>query len=152
MTKNRNEVYDFSYVSRMDNLQAAILNFRIKNLPQLIKKRRENAKFYFNYLDTKRVYIPPENKKEFNTYHTFVVQVDDRENLINFLQKRKINTSIHYPVPIHKLKVYKKRFGNNEKYPMTEKQSKRILSLPINQTIGHTEIKYISETINLFYK
>mgnify|MGYP001182834901 CR=1 FL=1 len=153
MTKSRNQIYDFSYVSRMDSIQAAILNFRIKNLNKIIKQRRENAKNYMKYLNTDNIFIPSETKNEFNTYHTFVVQVDYRSELIKFLKKNNISTSIHYPVPIHKFGAYKRRFNQQkESYPVTEIQSKRILSLPINQTIGHTEIKYISETINKFYK
>ena len=152
MTKSRDEIYDFSYVSRMDSLQAAILNYRIKNLPKIIKQRRKNAEYYKKYLNGEHIFIPPENKKEFNTYHTFVVQVKNRSKLIKYLQKNCISTSIHYPVPIHKFDAYKRRFNQKESFPVTEKQSKRILSLPINQTIGHTEIKFISKTINKFYK
>ena len=62
MTKNRNEIYDFAYVSRMDNLQAAVLNFRIKNLHKVTKQRRLNAKTYRKYLKTESVYLPPENQ------------------------------------------------------------------------------------------
>ncbi len=152
MTKSRDEIYDFSYVSRMDSLQAAILNFRIKNLPKVINQRRKNAKYYSKYLNKDKIFVPEENKKEFNTYHTFVVQVQNRNLLVKYLQKNNISTSIHYPVPIHMFNAYKKRFNQKEVFPITEKQSKTILSLPINQTIGHTEIKYISETINKFYK
>ena len=152
MTKSRDEIYDFSYVSRMDSLQAAILNFRIKNLPKVINQRRKNAKYYSKYLNKDKIFVPEENKKEFNTYHTFVVQVQNRNLLVKYLQKNNISTSIHYPVPIHMFNAYKKRFNQKEVFPITEKQSKSILSLPINQTIGHTEIKYISETINKFYK
>ncbi len=94
MTK-RNKIKNFGYVSRMDNLQAAILNFRLKNLSKIINKRRINAKFYINNLNKKFVFMPKENKKEFNTYHTFVVQVSNRDKLKKYLEKKKnrnINT------------------------------------------------------------
>ena len=74
---NRNKIKNFGYVSRMDNLQAAILNFRLKYLKSTIKKE-ENASIYYKNLNKNYVFIPPETKKEFNTYHTFVVQVSKK--------------------------------------------------------------------------
>ena len=94
----------------MDNLQAAILNYRFKNLNKIISKRRINAKLYTQLLNDKYVYIPNETKYEFNTYHTFVVQVDKRDKLIQYLKNKKIETSIHYPVQIH-LQPCSKKFG-----------------------------------------
>ena len=77
----RNVIKNFGHVSRMDNLQAAILNFRLKNLNKIIKKRRENAKNYMKFLNKKNVFFPKETNKEFNTYHTFVIQVKNRDKL-----------------------------------------------------------------------
>ncbi len=150
--KNRNKVSQFGYVSRMDTLQAAILNFRLKNLDNVIQKRRENAYIYFNELKSKNIFLPTENKNEFNTYHTFVIQLDNRDKLQNYLSKKGINTAIHYPIPIHKQKAYKSYSSNNEKYPNAEKQSKKILSLPINQYLLKKEIVAISKEVNNFYK
>ena len=98
---NRNRIKNFGYVSRMDNLQAAVLNFRLKNLKSIIKKRRKNAEIYFKNLNKKYVFIPPETKKEFNTYHTFVVQVSKRDKLKRHLEDNRIFTGIHYPYPLH---------------------------------------------------
>ena len=71
---NRNKVKNFGYVSRMDNLQAAILNYRLKKLPIVISARRKNADLYFKFINKKKVFIPEEKKQEFNTYHTFVIK------------------------------------------------------------------------------
>ena len=150
--KNRNKISHFGYVSRMDTLQAAILNFRLKNLDNVIQKRRENADIYFNELNQKNILLPIENKNEFNTYHTFVIQSDNRDKLQKYLLKKGINTAIHYPIPIHKQKAYKSYSANNEKYPNAEKQSKKILSLPINQYLLKKEIVAISKEVNNFYK
>ena len=84
---DRNKVKRFGHVSRMDNLQAAVLNYRLKNLKNVIANRRKNVKFYNKYLDPQNVFIPPEKKYQFNSYHTFVIQADKRDQLKKYLQK-----------------------------------------------------------------
>tara|TARA_B100000959_G_C14880819_1_gene582463 strand:- start:12 stop:1112 length:1101 start_codon:yes stop_codon:yes gene_type:complete len=152
MEDNRNNVKSFGYVSRMDTIQAAILNFRIKNLKKVIKKRRENVNVYLEHLNFKNIFFPKEKKDEFNTYHTFVIQADKRNELKNYLEKNGVGSAIHYPVPIH-LQDCSKTLGYKEKnFPVTEDQSKRIISLPINQFLKKKDIIYISNLINKFYK
>ena len=117
----------------MDSLQAAILNFRLLNLKKIINKRRKNVESYLKYLNLKKIYFPLEKLAEFNTYHTFVIQVDRRDELKNFLKKRGIDTTIHYPVPIH-LQTASKYLGYKKgSFPETENQAKKILTLPIHQ-------------------
>ena len=151
MEENRNNVKSFGYVSRMDAIQATILNFRINSLRSVIKKRRENVNIYLKNLNLKNVFFPNEKKSEFNTYHTFVVQVDRRDELKKFLEKNGVGSAIHYPIPIH-LQDCSKNLGYKKKsFPITENQSKRIISLPINQYLKEKEIIYISNLINKFY-
>jgi dTDP-4-amino-4,6-dideoxygalactose transaminase len=149
---NRNKVTNFGYVSRMDNLQAAVLNFRLKNLKKVIKKRRENVKLYSKFLSKKYVFIPQEKTNEFNTYHTFVVQVPKRDELRKYLSNNKIETSIHYPIPIHLQPASKYLKYYKGDLPTTEKQAKKILTLPINQFITKMQIKKICKLINNFYE
>ena len=151
MTK-RNKIKNFGYVSRMDNLQAAILNLRLKNLNKINNKRRKNAKFYINNLNKKFVYIPKENSNEFNTYHTFVVQVANRTKLKNYLEKKGIETSIHYPIPIHLQPAAKKLKYKVGDFKITETQSKKILTLPVNQFLKKSDLKKICREINNFYE
>ncbi len=148
---NRNVVKNFGYVSRMDNLQAAILNYRLKKLPSVIQARRKNAKLYFQLIDQKNVFIPKEKKLEFNTYHTFVIQVKKRDQLKKYLKKYNIDTSIHYPIPIHLQPAAKKLGYQRGDFVKTEEQSKKILTLPINQYLTKDKIKFISNKINQFY-
>jgi dTDP-4-amino-4,6-dideoxygalactose transaminase len=148
---NRNVVKNFGYVSRMDNLQAAVLNYRLNNLNNLISKRRKNAKLYFKYLNKKNILLPNESVHEFNTYHTFVIQVSKRDKLKEYLLKNGINTAIHYPIPIH-LQPAAKRFGHKKgDFKNTESQAKSILTLPINQFLKEKEIILISKKINNFF-
>ena len=152
MDNSRDNIKNFGHVSRMDNIQAAILNFRLKNLKKTIIVRRKNLDTYLKYLDTKKVYFKKENLNEFNTYHTFVIQVEQRDKLKEFLKKKGISTAIHYPVPIHLQSASKDLgYGKND-FPETELQAKKILTLPINQFLKKKDIIYISNLINNFYK
>ena len=148
---NRNIVNNFGYVSRMDNLQAAILNFRLKNLKNIIEKRRRNAGLYFKYLDKNNIYFAEENNKEFNTYHTFVIQVNNRDKLKNYLIKKGISTAIHYPIPIHLQPAAKKLNYKKGDFERTEEQAGRILTLPINQSLKKEQIIFIAKAVNSFF-
>ena len=148
--EKRNIIKNFGYVSRMDNLQALILNHRLDNLDDLILKRRKNARFYFDNL-TSDIVIPEEKTHEFNTYHTFVIQTKKRNQLKKYLEKNGIPSLIHYPVPIH-LQPAAKFLGHKKgDFPMTEKLSNTMLTLPINQELKLSELKYIVKTINFYF-
>ena len=149
---NRNKIKNFGHVSRMDNLQAGVLNYRLKNLDKIVLKRRRNAKLYEKLIDKNYVYIPQEKKYEYNTYHTYVVQVNKRDKLKKFLLNKGISTAIHYPIPIH-LQPASKYLGYNKgSFKIAEKQAKTILSLPIHQYLSINDIEYISKSINSFFK
>ena len=91
-------------------------------------------------------------KNEFNTYHTFVVQVKNRDKLKKYLYNLGIETAIHYPIPLH-LQPASKFLGYKKgDFPVTEKQAKEILTLPINQYISSNQIEFICSSINKFYK
>ena len=150
--RDRNVVEEFGYVSRMDVLQAAILRFRLKNLPDLIDKRRRNADLYRQHLDSNKVFFPDDDGMYFNTYHTFVIQVDDRDALQAYLSERGVGTAVHYPIPIHKQPAYKKRFTTVPDVSAVESQAQRILSLPINQFLTEKEIIFISNCVNNFFR
>ncbi len=148
---NRNKVKNFGYVSRMDNLQASILNFRIKKLKNIIVKRRKNFELYKKYLDPKYVFFPVEKNYQFNSYHTFVIQVKNRNKLKRYLEKNNITTAIHYPIPIHLQPAANYLGYNRGSFKMAEYQAKAILTLPINQFLKKKEIEFISNKINYFY-
>lgn len=150
--KDRNIVKNFGYVSRMDNLQASILNYRLKNLKKVIDLRRRNVQLYLKYLDKKNFYFPVESKLEFNTYHTFVLQFKKRDQLRKYLKKKGIGTAIHYPTPIHLQPAAAYLGYKKNSLPNTEKQAKEILTLPIHQHLKLSEIKYISNQVNKFYE
>ena len=145
---DRNTVDRFGYVTRMDAVQAAILNFRLSRLDEVISKRQKNAAIYQEILDPSKVFFPSEQPEEFNTYHTFVIQVDKRDQLQNSLKMLGIETSIHYPVPIH-LQPAAKKFGYGVgDFPVTERQSKRILTLPVHQYLNAQDVVTVATQVN----
>ena len=99
----------------------------------------------------KKVYFPIETNDEFNTYHTFVIQVENRDKLKKHLKNKGIETAIHYPIPIHLQKASKFLGYKKGSFPNTEKQSTKILTLPINQYLKKSDIIYICKEINKFY-
>ncbi len=145
---DRNTVKYFGYVSRMDSIQAAILNYRIDKLDNVTKKRRENAELYYSLLDHSKIFIPPIRAEEFNTFHTFVIQVNDRDILKEKLLKLGIETGIHYPIPIHLQPAAKNLEYKEGDFLVTENQAKKILTLPVNQYLEREEIEYICKMVN----
>lgn len=147
---NRNIVKNFGYVSRMDNIQAGILNFKIGKLNEIIKKRRDHAKLYINGIKSKNIILPTEHKNEFNTYHTFVIQLEKRDSLKKYLFNKGIETAVHYPIPIHMQPAAKSLRHKKGDFKITERQSKNILSLPIHQNLKKSDIHKIINEINSF--
>jgi len=147
---DRNTVERFGFVSRMDTLQAAILTYRLGRLDAVTSRRRANAERYRQRLDSDRVFFPPERQVEFNTYHTFVIQVDGRDALQRHLAEQGIGTAIHYPVPIH-LQPAAAALGHHPgDFPVAERQARRILTLPVNQSLGLEQIEIVAQAVNAF--
>ena len=148
---DRSTATHFGFVSRMDEVQAAILKYRIKKLNYVTRIRRENAALYRALLNPNKVFVPSELELEFNTYHTFVIQVNNRDGLREHLAKAGVETSIHYPIPIH-LQPAAASLGHIEgAFPNTEMQAKRILTLPVNHFINSEQVRIISSLVNEFY-
>ena len=148
---DRNTALEWSSASRLDTLQAAILLMRLAKLDDVIGQRRANAEIYCQLLDPAHVYIPPSRNIEFNSFHTFVIQVDERDKLKDFLAMRGIRTAIHYPVPIHLQPAAEGLGYKRGQFPATERQADRILTLPIHQFLSTDDIEYVAETVNGFY-
>jgi dTDP-4-amino-4,6-dideoxygalactose transaminase len=148
---NRNKVRSFGYVSRMDNMQAAFLNLKLKELNSVVSIRRKNANLYFQNIKEKNILLPYEKHNEFNTYHTFVIQCKFRNQLKKYLLKNGVHTAIHYPIPIHLQPAAKYLGYKKGDFEISEKQSKEILSLPINENLKDIDIRKISNLVNNFY-
>ncbi len=149
---DRNTVAEWGVVSRMDTLQAAILNMRLAKLDTLTAGRRANAAQYRALLDARHVFVPPERAYATDTYHTFVVQVDRRDELRAYLLERGIETFIHYPIPIHLQPAARGLGYGLGSFPVAEQQSARILTLPVNQYLSSEQIELVATTVNQFFR
>lgn len=149
--KNRDESLIWGTNSRLDNLQAGFGNIMLKKISLWNKKQLEIAKKYSKYL-SKKLKTPVYNLKISDpTFHQYIVRTKLRNKLRIFLAKNKIDTAIHYPIPIHKQVAFKKQFGDI-KLPLTEKFSKEILSLPINPHMKKNEVDYVIKKVNQFFE
>ena len=148
---DRNTVQEWGVNSRLDTLQAAVLNIRLKNLDSVIERKRANVALYRSLLSEKHVFIPPCQNYEFNTFVLFVIQVDRRDELQKFLTSRGIGTAIHYPIPIHLQPAAKELGHKRGDFPMVERQADRILSIPVHPYMSEDEVRTVAATINEFY-
>ena len=148
---NRNVVNKFGNVSRMDNLQAAILNYRLTKLEEVTQKRRSNAMAYFEGINMTEMFIPDEKVNEFNTYHTFVVQVSYRNKLKKYLFDKGVETSIHYPIPIYKQTALNYLGYKDGDFPVTDAHVKKIIPFPCDQHLSKREMNYVIKTVTDFY-
>ena len=120
--------------SRLDEIQAGILNWELQELNQWNKKREKLVKLYINNLqNVSEIKLPIDSDKfHKNVWHLFVVRTKQRKRLQDFLLKNGVQTAIHYPMPIYKQPVYR-NFGFSDKdLPKTKKVMSEILSLPLN--------------------
>ena len=145
--KEKYQHHVIGFKSRMDTVQAVILTEKLKHLANWIEQRRECAKKYDALLQGV-ITLPKEMSYAKHAYHLYVVRTEKRDELQNYLAEKGIATVIHYPIPIHKQKAYEER--NTESYPITEKLSKTILSIPIFPEITEEEIKCVVENIKAF--
>ena len=150
---NRNDCTEFSMVSRLDSVQAAILRVKLRHLEAVTKKRRANADHYRRRLNgCPRIQCPNDAPGQFCVYHTFVVQADKRDELKQHLENAGIGTAIHYPVPIHLMTVGRRLGYKPGDFPVTERLAGRILSLPIYPELTAAQLDEVADAILAFYK
>ncbi len=150
---NRDEIENFGYNSRLDTIQAAVGLYNLEHIDEVTHHRIENAKRYDQNIGNMgtRLVIPSRPDGIQHVFHTYVVQAQNRDGLIAAFEKAGIETKIHYPIPIHLQKPCRKMGWKRGDLPITEAQSKKILSLPIHQFLTKDQIDYVSETIIKFY-
>lgn len=132
--------------SRLDEIQAAILDVKLKYLDKENNRRKEIAAYYLQNIKNNDVILPKDNPS--HVWHVFVVRCKSREKLQEHLLNNGIQTMIHYPVPPHKQKAYAQ--WNGLSYPITEKIHAEVLSLPINSVLTEGDIKKTAEAVNSY--
>ncbi|NLX02301.1 MAG: DegT/DnrJ/EryC1/StrS family aminotransferase [Syntrophomonadaceae bacterium] len=141
------------YNSRLDTIQAAILNVKLKYLPEWTKKRRAVALIYnrefSNYKLNDIVTLP--QITEGHAFHQYTIQVDKRDELAEYLKERGIGTAIYYPLPLHLQECFSNLSYPKGDLPIVETVCNRVLSLPIDPNLSPEEINYIVTAISDFY-
>lgn len=140
-----------AYNSRLDNLQAAILSVKLKYLDGWNKKRQQNALIYNELLKDLPVIIPYKLDNVEHVYHLYVIRTEKRDELEEYLKTNGISTGLHYPIPIHLQRAYKDLDYKIGDFPVTEKLSKEILSLPMFPELEEKDIYHICKTIKKFF-
>lgn len=134
--------------SRLDEIQAAFLNVKLKYIQQDIEGRRKVANYYLENIKNSAIILPTVLNQEGHVWHLFVVKTSNRVGLQNYLTNNGIQTLIHYPIPPHKQEAYKEY--NTLSFPITEQIHEEVLSLPISAVMNQSEMELIVKKVNSF--
>ena len=142
--------YEFSFKgknSRMDEIQAAVLNVKLTYLDKENQRRKQIAKAYLEGINNPQITLIKDNDRD-NVYHIFPILCPSRNRLQQYLKDNGIETMIHYPIPPHQQEAYKE--WNEQHYPITEFIHQQELSLPCNPTMTDEEVYQIIDSINMY--
>lgn len=134
--------------SRMDEIQAAVLDVKLKYLDEENQRRRDNAHYYIQHISNPAVSVPSKDYWQNSVFHIFPLLSPRRDELKQYLLDNGVQTDIHYPIPPHKQQAYKE--WNERSLPITERIHREELSLPISQVLTDEERERIVELINNF--
>ena len=140
--------YLIGHNSRLDELHAGILNVKLNYLDEWNKKRNDIAKYYDEELDDKKYKKMRLNKENFNVYHMYIIQTENRDELTKKLDEAEVSYGIYYPVPLHLQKVYKNLGYKKGDLPNAEYLSKRTLAIPVDPELTEEEKEYIIKFLN----
>ena len=147
--------YVFKYAgmnSRMSELDAAVLDVKLKYLDEDNKKRQQLAAFYYENIKNPLITLPSRIVDENNVYHQFPILCERRDELQKFLADNGVQTLIHYPIPPHHQECYANATWNTPQLslPITEKIHSQELSIPMNQVVSIREAEIVVDVLNSF--
>ena len=145
--KYYHDVVGYNY--RMEGIQGAVLETKLRHLDNWNDMRRQNADRYRKYLTGADVVLPVEAPGRKHVYHLFVIRHKHREELMAFLKSEGIDTLIHYPIPVHLQNAYRHLGLGKGAFPVTEQITSEIISLPMYPELGEEQIRHVSEKIRL---
>lgn len=134
--------------SRLDEIQAAVLDVKLKHLDETNNFRKEVAKKYLEGIKNKKIILPKIPDYNEHVFHIFAVRCDDRDRLQSYLKEKGIETVIHYPIPIFKQGAYKELSDLN--LVKSKELADTVLSLPLYYGMSDDEINYVIDIINKF--
>lgn len=145
------EKYVFQYTgrnSRLDEIQAAFLNVKLRYLDRDNEQRKKVAKIYLNNISNPQIVLPVLEDEKAHVFHIFPIRTEERAHLQNHMKENDIQTLIHYPIPPHRQECY--REWHMRSYPITEKIHNEELSIPISPVLTEEEIRKIIYALNNF--
>lgn len=151
---NRDEVQIFGCNSRLDTLQAIVGNRLVREVDFITGQRIANARYYDEALRDlgEFIQIPKRRAGVKHVYHLYVIRVERRDELLSHLQQNGVEAKVHYPVPVH-LQPASKGLGYQEgDFPVSERDSRSIITLPGHQHLTREELDYTVEQIYRFYR
>lgn len=134
--------------SRLDELQAAFLEVKLKYLDAENQRRCEIAAYYGNHISNKHIVLPQNPGDGSHVWHLYVVRCTKRDELFKYLQSRNVHALMHYPIPPHKQKAFAE--WNAGSYPVSELIHREVISLPISSVMTSAEVKEVVSVINAF--
>jgi len=140
--------------SRLDELQAAVLNVKFPHLNEWSEQRREHAEYYTHLLNEQvgeHVTTPVEKEGNYHVFHQYTIRVEKRDELQAFLKENGVQTMIYYPLPLHVQPVFKDLGYKEGDLPIAEMAAKEALSLPMFPELKKEQQDYIVEKIKEFF-
>ena len=134
--------------SRLDEIQAAVLDVKLKYLDDDNIRRRQIAKYYRENIKNPKIILPKTYDENAHVWHVFAVRTTERDRFQQYLADNGVQTLIHYPTPPHQQPAYAE--WNKESYPISEEIHKTIISLPISPVMTDEEVKKVEEIVNAY--
>jgi len=146
--KDRYEHVIKGFNSRLDTVQAVVLNAKLKRLDQWNKMRNKIAQYYGKLLNgVDAIKIPTIKKDRAHVFQTFAIRVKNRDKMLEGLQKEGIGALIHYPIPLHLQQAYKELKHKKGDFPISEKVAGEILSLPMYPHMKKEQVEFVCTTL-----
>ncbi len=136
--------------SRLDELQAAMLRVKLKHMEEWTKERQRIAQYYIENISNPKIKLPTAPEREQHVWHIFPIFVEDRDELMKYLNDKGIQTLIHYPIPIHMQECYKELGYNKGDFPVAERLAKQEVSIPLWVGMKDEVLKAVVEALNSF--
>src|SRR3989338_7666738 len=149
--KNREECEFWSFNSRLDEIQAAMLRVKLRFLDRDTEKRRALA-FRYNQLLKPWAVVPEEGPEEYHVYQTYMIQAERRDALKKYLNEEGVQAAVHYPTLIPMQPAAKPLGYSAKEFPVAAKAATRILSLPLFPGMTESQQDRVVECIQQFYK
>jgi aminotransferase EvaB len=151
---SRDKINFWGVNARIQPLQAIVAIEGLKKLKNVIKKRKKNAYILDKGLKNlfPKVIIPVRPKNYLETYALYMGLFNNRDKLVSYLKQKGIETKIHYPIPLHLQKASKIYNGKKGDFPVSEYQSKKLVTIPVHQYLNNKQLKYIIKNIKDFYR